>query len=41
MSAWRAYSGDLEQSCSGASVLRHKAAASIVALMFAPGLARW
>ena len=39
--AWRAYSRDLERSCSGASVWPHKAAASIIALMFALGLARW
>jgi len=39
--AWRAYSWDLEQSRSGASVLRHQAAASIIALMFALGLAGW
>ncbi len=39
--AWRAYSRDLEQSFSGASLLRHKAAASIIALMFALGLAGW
>jgi hypothetical protein len=41
MRAWRAYSRDLEQSCSGASLLRHKAAASIIALMFALGFAGW
>ena len=39
--AWRAYGRDLEQSFSGASLLRHKAAASIIALMFALGIAGW
>jgi hypothetical protein len=41
MKAWRAYSRDLEQSCSGAGTLRHKLAASIVALAFALGFAGW
>ncbi len=41
MRAWRAYGRYLEQSCSGASVLRHNAAASIIALMFALGIAGW
>jgi len=41
MRAWRAYSRDLEQSCSGASSLRHKVVASIIALMFALGFAGW
>jgi len=41
MRAWRAYSRDLEQSCSGASSLRRKLAASIIALTFALGFAGW
>jgi len=41
MRAWRAYSRDLEQSCSGASSLRLKVAASIIALTFALGFAGW
>jgi len=32
MRAWRAYSRDLEQSCSGAGSLRHRLAARIIAL---------
>ena len=41
MRAWRAYSRDLGQSCSGASSLRLKVAASIIALTFALGFAGW
>ena len=41
MRAWRAYSRDLEQSCSGASSLRLKVAATITALTFALGFAGW
>jgi hypothetical protein len=41
MRAWRAYSRDLEQSCSGASSLPHKVATSIIALMFALGFVGW
>ena len=41
MRAWRAYSRDLEQSCSGASSLRYKVAATITALTFALGFAGW
>jgi hypothetical protein len=41
MRAWRAYSRDLEQSCSGTSSLPHKVAVSIIALMFALGFVAW
>jgi len=41
MRAWRAYSRDLEQSCGGASSLRYKVTASIIALTFALGFAGW
>jgi hypothetical protein len=41
MSAWRANSRDLGQSCSDASLLRYKVAASIIALLFALGFAGW
>jgi hypothetical protein len=39
--AWRAYSRDLGQSCSGAGSLRRKLAAGIIALTFAAGFAGW
>jgi hypothetical protein len=41
MKAWRAYSRDLGQSCSGAGSLRRKLAAGIFVLMFAVGFAGW
>jgi hypothetical protein len=41
MRAWRAYSRDLEQTCSGAGSFRHKLAASIIALAFALASAAW